>query len=323
VHIIKACLTTLAGAIALAAAPSQAQSPYPSKPIHILTGSSPGAPSDLVARILADKLSKQLKQPVVVENRAGANNSLAAQAVARADADGYTLLVTPGTAVTVNPLLYPKERFNPRTDLVPISLVASFNQILICNASRNIHNVKELVARAKKENLTYASGGRGSPGNLAAELFLDAAGIKMTHIPYKGPSPAVTAIMGGQVDCGFLTTPTVLPHVKSGRLTALLVSSSTPSPMAPNVPTLPQVGLRDIEGSFNEYLMAPKGIPANIQQLLQNATQQIVKEPDVRSKLTSLDLTPVGSTVEQGAERITQDTKKWTAVVKRIGLQSQ
>ncbi len=322
-QISKTCLALFAAFTALAASPSQAQAPYPAKAIRILTGSPPGAPSDLVARILAERLSNRFKQPVVVENRAGANNGLAAQQVAKASADGYTLLVTPDTAITVNPLLYKKMDFDPRADLVPVSLVASFNQILVCNAARKINSVKDLLVRAKQSDLSYASGGQGSPGNLAAELFLHAAGIKMHHIPYKGPSPALTDVMGGQVDCGFLTTPTVLPHVKTGRLTALAVSSSTPSPMAPDVPTLPQVGLSDIDASFNQYLMAPTGTPQAVLDTLQQAVQDALKEQSIRDKLTSLDLTPVGSSAAQASARLKQDTQKWTAVVKRIDIKPQ
>ncbi|HEY9279420.1 MAG TPA: tripartite tricarboxylate transporter substrate binding protein [Eoetvoesiella sp.] len=316
----KIYLAAISAITVLAAPASQAQTSYPNKPIRILTGSSPGAPSDLVARLLAEKLANQFKQPVVVENRAGANNGLAAQQVARAAPDGYTLLVTPDTAITVNPLVFTKMDFDPRTDLNPISLLASFNQIMVCNSSLKINTVKELVERAKQSDLTYASGGPGSPGNLAAELFLHGAGITMTHIPYKGPSPALTDVMGGQVDCGFLTTPTVLPHVKTGRLTALAVSSSTPSPMAPTVPTLPQVGLPDIDASFNQYLMAPTGTPQTVLDTLQKAVQEALKEQDMRDRLMLLDLTPAGSTPEQARTRLKQDTEKWGAVVKRMDL---
>lgn len=307
----------------LATVPVLAQTPYPTKPVRILTGSPPGAPSDMVARILAQQLGDKLKQSFVVENRPGANNGLAASQAARADADGYTLLVTPDTVVTVNPLLYKKMEFDPRADLVPVARVASFNQMLVCNSALKIANVAQLVTRSREKTLTYASGGLGSPGHLAAAMFLSGAGIAMDHIPYKGPSPALSDVMGGQVDCGFLTTPTVLPNIQAGRLTALAVSSSKPSPMAPNVPTLTQVGLPDIDASFSQYLMTPKGTPDAIVSTLQNSVREALADPAVRERLQALDLTPVEENAAASRTRLTQDTAKWSAVVKRLNIQPE
>ncbi|AZG07081.1 tripartite tricarboxylate transporter substrate binding protein [Pigmentiphaga sp. H8] len=310
----------LAAAILAASSVAHAQSGYPAKPVRVLVGSPPGAPSDMVARILAERLGSRFKQTFVVENRAGANNGLAAQQVAKAAADGYTLLVTPDTVVTVNPFVYKKMDFDPRTDLVPVSLVANFNQMMVCNAALKLTSMEQLIARARQTPMTYASGGQGSPGHLAAELVLSKAGVAMTHVPYKGPSPAMTDVMGGQVDCGFLATPTVLPNVQAGRLTALAVSSARPSPMAPTVPTLPQVGLPNIDASFNQYLMAPKDTPAAVVQALQEAVAAALQEAPVRQRLTSLDLTPVGQVGAQAAETLKRDTAKWAEVVKRIDI---
>ncbi|OVZ59305.1 receptor [Pigmentiphaga sp. NML080357] len=313
----------LAAALLAAFPLAHAQSDYPSKPVRILVGSPPGAPSDMVARIMAERLGNRFKQTFVVENRAGANNGLAALQVAKSAPDGYTLLVTPDTVVTVNPLIYKKMDFDPRTDLAPVSLLANFNQMMVCNAALKITSMEQLIGRARQSAMTYASGGQGSPGHLAAELVLSGAGVEMTHIPYKGPSPAMTDVMGGQVDCGFLATPTVLPNVQSGRLTALAVSSARPSPMAPSVPTLPQVGLPNIDASFNQYLMAPKGTPAAVVQALQQAVTAALKEEPVRQRLTSLDLTPVGLTGSQAEETLKRDTAKWAEVVKRIDIKPE
>lgn len=310
----------LAAALLAASPVAHAQSGYPSKPVRVLVGSPPGAPSDMVARILAERLGNRFKQTFVVENRAGANNGLAAQQVAKSAADGYTLLVTPDTVVTVNPFVYKKMDFDPRTDLVPVSLVANFNQMMVCNAVLKLTSMEQLIARARQTPMTYASGGQGSPGHLAAELVLSKAGVAMTHVPYKGPSPAMTDVMGGQVDCGFLATPTVLPNVQSGRLTALAVSSARPSPMAPGVPTLPQVGLPGIDASFNQYLMAPRDTPAAVVQALQEAVAAALREAPVRQRLTSLDLTPVGQVGAQAAETLKHDTAKWAEVVKRVDI---
>ncbi|RZS85765.1 Bug family tripartite tricarboxylate transporter substrate binding protein [Pigmentiphaga kullae] len=310
----------LAAAILAISPFAHAQSDYPAKPVRVLVGSPPGAPSDMVARVLAERLGSRFKQTFVVENRAGANNGLAAQQVAKAAPDGYTLLVTPDTVVTVNPFVYKKMDFDPRTDLVPVSLVANFNQMMVCNAALKLTSMEQLIARARQTPMTYASGGQGSPGHLAAELVLSKAGVAMTHVPYKGPSPAMTDVMGGQVDCGFLATPTVLPNVQGGRLTALAVSSARPSPMAPTVPTLPQVGLPNIDASFNQYLMAPKDTPAAVVKALQEAVAAALQEAPVRQRLTSLDLTPVGQVGAQAAETLKRDTAKWAEVVKRIDI---
>lgn len=310
-------------ALALAAGSAAAQGSYPDKPVRILVGSPPGAPSDLVARVVAQRLGDRLKQSFVVENRPGATNGLAAQQAARADADGYTLLVTPDTVVTVNPLLYKKMDFDPRADLVPISRMVSFNQMLVCNANLKIKTVAELVSRSREKRLTYASGGQGSPGHLAAAMFMTGAGITMEHIPYKGPSPALADVMGGQVDCGFLTTPTVLPNIQAGRLTALAVSSSQPSPTAPDVPTLPQVGLSDIDASFGQYLMAPRNTPAAVIGTLERHVREVLAEPATQKKLLALDLTPIGDNARQSTARLQQDITKWTAVVKTLDLQPE
>jgi len=307
---------TLSSAFACA----HATTDYPAKAVRVLVGSPPGAPSDLVARILADELGRRLKQAFVVENRPGANNGLAAQLAAKSPPDGYTLLVTPDTVVTVNPLVYTKMDFDPRTDLAPVALVANFNQMMVCNAALGITSMKQLMDRARSSSMTYASGGPGSPGHLAAELVLRGAGVSMTHIPFKGPSPATTAVMGGQVDCGFLATPTVLPHIQSGRLSALAVSSARPSPMAPSIPTLPQAGLPGIDASFNQYLMAPSATPAALLQTLQRTVSEILNEESVRQKLTSLDLTPVGSTGREAEATLRRDAQKWADVVKRIDI---
>ncbi|MDX3907895.1 MAG: tripartite tricarboxylate transporter substrate binding protein [Pigmentiphaga sp.] len=312
-------------AVAMLAVPAvvQAQAGYPTKPVRILVGSPPGAPSDMVARVVAERLGNRFKQTFVVENRAGANNGLAALQVAKAAPDGYTLLVTPDTVVTVNPHIYKKMDFDPRTDLVPVSLLANFNQMMVCNAGLKITTMEQLINRARQSPMTYASGGQGSPGHLAAELVLSGARVAMTHVPYKGPSPAMTDVMGGQVDCGFLATPTVLPNVQAGRLTALAVSSARPSPMAPSVPTLPQVGLPNIDASFNQYLMAPKETPAAVLQALQQAVTDILKEAPVRQRLTSLDLTPVGQTGNEAEATLKRDIVKWAEVVRRIDIKPE
>jgi len=301
---------------------AQAQAPaYPSKPIHILVGAPPGAPSDLMARLFADQLSQRLRQSVIVENRPGAGTSLAAGVVAKADPDGYTLGVSPDTVVTVNPLVYPELSFDAREELMNVSVLANFTQMLVCNPARSVKTAAELVTRAKSNHMTYASGGAGVPGHLAGELFLQHTGATMQHIPYRGPAPATFSVLSGESDCGFLATPTVLPHVKAGKLNALAVSSAEPSALAPNVPTLAQA-LQDprLDIRFRLVLQAPKNLPPAIVTELEQAAAAIMATEEVKTRLRVLDLVAVGSTSETAEAQVRAETARWAPVVKRLHL---
>lgn len=306
----------------LAGSAAQAQtSPYPTRPIRLLVGSPPGAPSDITARLFAKRLSQRLGQSVVVENRPGAGTSLAAGVVAAAEPDGHTLGVSPDTVVTVNPLVYPKLSFDARKDLTNLSVLASFTQMLVCHPDKGVKTAAELVARAKSVRMTYASGGAGVPGHLAAEMFLRHTGTRMEHIAYRGPAPATTAVLAGEVDCGFLATPTVLPHVAAGKLIALAVSSAEPSALAPTVPTLAQA-LNDpkLDIAFKLVLQAPKNLPAPIAAELERAAGAIMTAPDVQARLQSLDLRGVGSTRQAAEAQMKADTARWEPVVKQLNL---
>lgn len=301
-----------------------AQAAWPAKPIRILVGSPPGGPSDIVTRLFAEHLGQRLNQSVVVENRPGVGNSLAAGAVAKGEADGYTLVLSPDTVVTVNPLVYPKLNFDARTELVNVSILAAFTQMLVCNTGKGIKTVPELLARAKASQLNYASGGPGVPGHLAAEMLLQTAGVKMQHVPYKGPAPATQAVLAGEVDCGFLATPTVLPHVKAGKLNALAVSSAQPSPLAPEVPTLPKAtGRPELDISFKLVLQAAKGTPAPVLAELERAAIDIMKKPEVRARLQASDLIAIGSSSREAESVMKAETARWEPVVKRLEIKTQ
>lgn len=303
---------------------ASAQAAWPVKAIRILVGSPPGGPSDITTRVFGDELSQRLKQPVVVENRPGAGNSLAAGVVAKAEPDGYTLVLSPDTVVTVNPLVYTKLNFDARTELANVSILAAFTQMLVCHPAKGVRTVPELVAKAKSQRMTYASGGPGVPGHLAAEMFLQTAGAKMEHVPYKGPAPATLAVLSGEVDCGFLATPTVLPQVKAGKLVALAVSSAQPSPLAPQVPTLAKALDRpDLDISFKLVLQAPKATPAPVLAELERAAIEIMKKPDVRAKLQQSDLLVIGSTMNEAEAVMKAESTRWEPVVKRLGIKSE
>ncbi|NML47100.1 receptor [Ramlibacter sp. G-1-2-2] len=314
-----------AGAIALlatAAGAAQAQA-WPAGPVRLLVGSPPGAPSDITARLFADQLGKLVKHPVVVENRPGAGNSLAAMAAANAQADGSTLVLSPDTVLTVNPHVYKSGNFDPRRDLANVTILASFSQMLVCHPSVGVKSVAELVAKAKAGRVTYASGGPGVPGHLATEMFLDAAHVRMDHIPYRGPAPATQAVLAGEVDCGFLATPTVLPQVKAGKLVALAVSSQTPSPLAPDVPTL-ATALRQpgLDVSFRLVLQAPKATPPAVLAEIEKRSREAMQSPELRAKLPGHDLTAVGSSSADARQVMDAEMVRWEPLVKRLGLKA-
>lgn len=318
-------LQALAAAAVVAATPAlQAQSTpiadWPAKPVRIIVAFPPGAPGDIVARVVAEKLGPRWKQSLVVENRPGAGGNIGMDAVAKSAPDGYTLLVGPDTMFTVNPHLYRAMPVKPDTDLVPVTYLASFTQMLVCHPSAGVGSVAELVKAARSQRLNYASGGAGVPGHLAFEMFADAAGIQMVHVPYRGPSPATQDLLAGQVPCGFLATPVVYPHVRSGKLKALAVSSAQRSPLARDVPTLAESGYPGFDASFAETLSAPRGTPPALVKRIQADVAAVMQMPDVKDKLQANDLDPMGITPEEAAQRNTRASARWGEVAGRIGL---
>jgi tripartite-type tricarboxylate transporter receptor subunit TctC len=316
----------LFAAFALAAtvvAPAAAQAPaWPSKPVKILVGSPPGGPSDITARLLAEQLGKR-GQPVVVENRPGAGNNLAAGVAAKAEPDGHTLVLSPDTVLTVNPLVYRNQNFDARKDLASVSVISSFTQMLVCNPKIGVNTLGELVAKAKAGRMTYASGGPGVPGHLAAEMFLQASGAKMEHVPYRGPSPATLAVLSGEVDCGFLATPTVIQHVKADKLRALAVSSATPSPLAPEVPTLAKaLNQQGLDATFRLVLQTAGATPAAVVAQIERAAVEIMKDPQVREKLRASDLVAQGSTAAEAQQVMKTEMARWEPLVKRLDLKA-
>jgi tripartite-type tricarboxylate transporter receptor subunit TctC len=304
--------------------PSLAQSPsWPTKPVRILVGSPPGGPSDITARLFAEQLGKRGGQPVVVENRPGAGNNLAAGVAAKAEPDGHTLVLSPDTVLTVNPLVYRGQNFDARNDLVSVSVLTSFTQMLVCHPSLGVKTLGELVAKAKAGGMTYASGGPGVPGHLAAEMFLQATGAKMQHVPYRGPAPATLAVLSNEVNCGFLATPTVIQHVKTDKLRALAVSSSTPSPLAPEVPTLAKaLNQPELDASFRLVLQTASATPPAVIAQIERAATEIMKDPQVRSRLQASDLIAQGTSSAQAQQLMKAEIARWEPLVKRLDLKS-
>lgn len=307
-------------ATALCAAFAAAAQSWPAKPVRMLITFPPGGPSEILTRLVNERLQGVLKQPFVVENRAGAGGNIGADVVAKAPADGYIFGVTTDTLFTVNPLVYRRMPYDPWGDIVPVALLGSFSQMMVCNAAVPAKSLPELLALAKRERLTYASGGPGVPGHLAAELLLSMTGASMLHVPYKGPAAATADVMGGQVHCGFLATPTVLPHVKSGKLNGLAVSTAKRSPLAPDVPAAGEAGAPGFDAPFYLVLFAPKGVSADITALMNREVGKALAAQQVKDRAAGLDIVTLGGTPEEATAVLKAAAAKWAPVVQRIGL---
>ncbi len=312
------CAATIALGLAAALA-ANAQTGWPDKPIRIVLPFPPGGPSDMVMRLAAQKMQATLGQPLVIDNRPGAGGNLGAAEVARAAPDGYTWLWGTDTLVSVNPHVYKSIGYKV-DDLQPVAIGTHFNQTLVCHPALGVKTLAELVARARTEKLSYASGGAGVPGHLSMELLLDLAGFEMTHIPYKGPALAAQDVIGNQVPCGLLAGPTVLPHIRAGKLLALGVSGSQRSPTLPEVPTIAETGVARYEANFSLVLFAPRATPPPIVARFHQAFVDALRAPDVVEKLKASDQSVVASSPAQAAATLAADSLKWGAVARRIKL---
>ena len=304
---------------ALPLSPALAQASWPERPIHVVLPFPPGGPSDMVMRLAAEKMQVALKQPIVIDNKPGAGGNLGAAEVARAAPDGHTWLFGTDTLVTVNPHVYKRLPFKT-DDLQPVTVATSFSQTLVCNPALGVKTLADLVAKARAGKLSYASGGAGVPGHLSMELLQYMAGFEMVHVPYKGPAPATQDVLGNQVPCGLLAGPTVLPHIRAGKLVALGVSGSQRSPTLPEVPTLAEAGAAGYQADFTLVLWAPKGVPEPIVARFRQAFVDALKAPDVVDKLKAGDQLVVGSTAAQAAALLAADSRKWGEVARRIQL---
>jgi len=320
--LIRAVALTLIGcfnALCPAAAQTTNAAAWPDRAIRVVLPFPPGGPSDIAMRLAAEKMQGVLKQPIVIDNKPGAGGNLGSAEVARAPADGYTWLFGPDSLVTVNPHVYKQMPFKVE-QLQPVTIATQFNQTLVCNPALGVKTVAELVAKAKSESLSYASGGPGVPGHLSMELLQSMAGFQMRHIPYKGPAPATQDVLGNQVPCGLLAGPTVLPHVRAGKLVALAVSGSRRSPTLPEVPTLAEAGVAGYAADFTLAMFAPRGVPEAIVGRFRQAFVDALNAGDVTDKLKAGDQTVVGSTPAEAAAVLAADSRKWGAVARRIQL---
>lgn len=312
------CATLLAACLA------HAQSPYPNRPVRLVAPFAPGGPVDVVARLLAPKLSDGLGQQFYVENHPGASGNIGTALVAKAPADGHTILVISSTLV-VNPSLFEKLGFDTEKDLAPISLVGVSPQILLVHPSVPASNLKELIAwvKAGPGQHSYAHAGLGTPGYLAGEMLKQAFGLDLVAVSFNGGGPAITSTIGGHTPVIFTSISTAAGHVKQGTVRPIAVTGAQRSPALPDVPTLAESGAPDQESDIIAGLLVPGGTPPEIVERLNREIVKVVAMPDVRARLLALGFEPIGSTPKQFAERIRSEIDKWAKVVRAAGIKAQ
>ena len=314
-------LAAVATGLPLVAGAAFAQGNYPAKPIRLIVPFPPGGGTDILARVIGQKLSESLGQPVVVENKPGAGGNIGVDAVAKAQPDGYSIVIGQTSNLAVNPTLYPKLPYNPLKDLAPISLVASAPLVMVVAANSPFKSLDDVVkaAKAKPGDVTFASPGSGTVAHLSGELLQRAANVKFQHIPYKGAAQALTDLMGGQVQLYMSSVPTALAQIKGGRLRALVVTSSKRLPDLPDVPTVAESGFKDFESSTWFGFLARAGTPQPIIARLNAETNRVLQTPEVREKIASEGAEILSGTPEQFTELLKQEIEKWGRVVKESG----
>jgi tripartite-type tricarboxylate transporter receptor subunit TctC len=314
---IRALVSVALACFALAAQPQD----YPVRPVRVVVPFSAGGPNDIIARLVAQKLSEALGQQFVVDNRPGAGGNLGTDSVAKAPPDGYTLLSAGPGSLIMNPLLN-KVPYDTARDFAPVSLMASAPNVLVVHPSVPATSVKELIelARAQPGRLNYASAGTGSSAHFAVALFAAMARVELAHVPYRGTGPGINDLVGGQVQLAIFGIPPVLPHVKTGRLRALAVTGKRRSSELPEVPTVDEAGVPGYEMNPWYGLLAPAGTPRAIVARLGSEVSKIVRAVEMREKLAAQGAEPAGGTPEDYAAVIQSDTAMWTRVIKETGI---
>jgi tripartite-type tricarboxylate transporter receptor subunit TctC len=303
----------------LAAIPSYAQE-YPNKTIRIVNNFPPGGPSDLLARVISDSLQTTFKQTVLVENKPGAGGNLGADVVAKSPADGYTILVGIDTTFTINPHIYANMPFKT-ADLKPLMILASSSLLLGTSTGSGIKDVKGLsAAGSSAKGLNFSSGGNGSPGHMAIEVLTEGTPLKIQHVPYKGNTPAVTAILASEVDGGILATPGMMPHIKAGKITPLAVTSAQRSKLIPELPTLIELGYKNAELSVLTVAMVPANTPESVMNTLINGIEIALKKPELQARLAPLDLNLEFQTGALATKRLADLSLRYGKLAKLTGM---
>ena len=300
--------------------PASAQS-FPSRPVRIVVPAAPGGTIDIITRALSQKMTEGLGQPAIVENRAGSATTVAEEYVARSTPDGYTLMMA-GTSRATNPHLYAKLSYDPLNDLTGVSLVATTGNVLIVNPSLAAKTVSELIALAKSSPtpLFFGTAAYGSSGHLAAELFKQMAGVKLEHVPYKGAAPAIADLLAGQIHMTFDNIPVALPHIRSGRLRALGVTSASRSPLLPDVPTIAEAGLPGYEMTARFGLTAPARTPADVIARLNAEVVRALQTPQLKERFAGLGFDTVGSSPEEFNRLVASEYVRLGKLIKEAGI---
>ena len=319
-HMI-ASVAVVAGCCAAAA---HAQQPFPTRPVRLIVPFTPGAINDLIARLLAAKLAEEWRQQVVVDNRPGAGTVIGTDLVAKAVADGHTLLLV-SAAFAINPTLYAKLPYDPVRDFAPISLIGAAPFVMVVTPSLPVRSVKELVAvaRSRPGQLAYASTGTGATAHLIGEMLKTAAGVDLVHIPYKGFAPALTDVMAGQVQVTYGTYSTLAPHIQAGRVRALAVTGAQRSPVTPALPTIAEAGYPNFNATAWWGVVAPARVPVAVVQALHTALVGNVRQPQMRERLAHEGVDVAGTGPGQFAEFIREEIQRWGAAVRQSGAKPE
>lgn len=318
---MRAICALLAACTAGLALPGARAADYPARPVKLVVPFAPAGGNDVFARLLAQGLSDAWKQQVIVENRPGAGGNIGTEFVAKSAPDGYTLLLGHSGTLAINPSLYRNLAVDPQKDFAPASLIASTPLVLVVHPGVPAQSVRELIAAARSQpgQLNFASSGSGTGSHLAGELFGSMAGIRITHVPYKGTSPAVTDLLGGQVQMMFSVVPTALPYVQGARLRALAVTGRNPLALLPGVPTVAASGLPDFESTLSYGVLAPKGTPAAIVGEIHHQTARLQATAAFRQRLAAEGAEPLAGSPAEYAALIRAETDKWRKVVQASG----
>jgi tripartite-type tricarboxylate transporter receptor subunit TctC len=302
-----------------------AQGAYPNKPVKIVVAFTAGGPTDVVARLIGQKLTDKWGQQIVVENKPGAAGLLGSEFVAKSPADGYTLLMATAGNLTVNQHLYRNVKFDPTKDFAPIAQTAAVDFVLVTQPDAPFKNVKELIAAAKvkPEAITSATSGNGGAPHLAAALFEHNAGVNLSLVPYKGTADAVNAVLSGQTNLDFDAASQVVPHIKAGKLKPLAVLGTKRSPLLPDVPTMAEAGLPNYNFSNWFGLVGPSGLPKDVVVKLQRDVSEVLKDPELRAKFETMGLQPGTLAGAQFATLIKNDTAKWGVTIKAANIQAE
>ena len=313
--------TLVALPLALGATTAVAQA-YPSKPIRWLVPYPAGGGSDFLARTIGQALSTQVGQPVVVDNKPGGNTAIAAAEVARAPADGYTVLSADNGTMTFNTALYSKLTYNPDKELTPVTLMGRFPMILVVGPASDAKDAKDFVAKAKAApgKLSYGSAGAGSPHHLAMELLKTRAGLHMVHIPYRGAAPALGDLAGGQIPAMMVDLAAGAGFIKSGKVRALAVAHDQRLPQLPDVPTFAELGFKGVEAAALVGLVAPAGLPAEVKATLQKQVAAAIAQPQVKQKLIEFGVEPVGSSSADYAALLKSENTRWHKLIKDLKI---